>query len=534
MRGTHRLALIAMGVASSLVIWVAPAAATPGKSNPCSGCHSGGGVLVSASLTSNDGVNATYSVSSAAADVIAVFEGSTKRASINSGSGSFTVATGKTYTVFAVRGPGENDGIAQVTVAPVATPKDTVPPVTSSNAVPSYTRSAAVHLVPADATSTGLRTYYRINGGAVVEGRSVVFSVPGTHTLTYWSVDSAGNTEAAKNVQFTVTASSGVVARIAGSDRFAVAANIARAGWDPAGGSQWPGVKSVIIANGETGKEADPLAAAGLAGVYDAPVLLVTAKAVPTATRTAITQIAAKNPGLVVRVVGGTASVPDTVANQLRGISGVSATRDRISGSDRYQVTAAIAQRMAQVVGAANLGGAYIINAQDPNAFYDALAASPGAFAGRYALLGVQAGVVPSSVRGVLDTTLAGKPRYVVSAPPYVSASVYTAVRASSRFSATTDRYASAHSIATAMAQTAPVSTTEVGVAAKLPDALTGGVYLGKRRGVMVFTGSASALQPVTGSYLGGNSAAIVRGWMLGGPVSLPETQLTQFSAMVQ
>lgn len=522
-----------LGFVLSAAVTAAPAMAEPSQSRPCSQCHSGGGVSVSASLTGTSGSNATYSATSAAADAIAVFEGSTRRAFINGGSGSFTVAVGKTYTVFAVRGPGENDGIGQTSVSPAA-PGDTTPPVTASDAVPAYTRSAAVYLSPTDANPTGLKTYYRINGGAAIEGRSVIHALPGTSSLTFWSVDAAGNAEAPKTVQFTVSAAPGAVTRIAGGDRFAVAANMARAGWDPAGTGQWPDVKSIIIANGETGKEADPLAAAGLAGVYDAPVLLVTAGSVPSATRTAVTQIAAKNPGVVVRIVGGTSSVPDAIGNQLRAIAGVSATKDRIAGSDRYQVTANIASRMAQVAGAANLGGAYIINAADPNAYFDALAASPGAFAGKFALLGVQAGAVPSSVSGVLSSTFAGKPRYVVNASTYVSASVYSAVGASKRFSTTTDRYAAATSIATGMAQTAPVSVTRVGVAAKLPDALTGGVYLGKQRGVMVFTGSASTLQPATKSYLTTNAPAIVRGWMLGGATSLPETQLTQFSAMVQ
>jgi endo-1,4-beta-xylanase len=38
-------------------------------------------------------------------------------------------------------------------------------------------------------------TYYSINNGAVQNGNSVTISEEGVHTLTYWSVDKAGNVE---------------------------------------------------------------------------------------------------------------------------------------------------------------------------------------------------------------------------------------------------------------------------------------------------------------------------------------------------
>ena len=71
------------------------------------------------------------------------------------------------------------------------------------------------------------------------------------------------------NPTVTVTVSATSVTREGGSDRFWVAANLARAGWDPANTKSWAGVHHVIVANGENGKEADPLCGAGLAGVYD-------------------------------------------------------------------------------------------------------------------------------------------------------------------------------------------------------------------------------------------------------------------------
>jgi hypothetical protein len=49
-------------------------------------------------------------------------------------------------------------------------------------------------------------TYYILDGGAQAEGLSVMTSVLGSHTLSFWSVDAAGNVEAATLVTFEVTA----------------------------------------------------------------------------------------------------------------------------------------------------------------------------------------------------------------------------------------------------------------------------------------------------------------------------------------
>jgi len=533
MRKLVRLAVVALAVTAASAVFAQSASASPSKANPCANCHSGTNVPVTATLSANNGTNATYNASAPSGDAIAVFEGPTKRATINANSGQFTVPVGKTYTVFAVRGPDDNTGVGQTNVSPVAPTPDTTAPVTASNALPAYTRVAAIFLSATDNVAGTIRTFYRIDGGSTAEGASILISEPGTHTVEYWSRDAAGNDETPKSATINITAAPGQVQRLAGADRFTVAANMARAGWDPSGTKAYPGVKSIIIANGETGKEADPLAAAGLAGAYDAPVLLVKATAVPSSTKQVVTEIAAKNPGVVIRVVGGTASVPDGIASQLRAIPGVSKTAVRIAGADRYQVTANIAKAMSAVLGS-KLKGAYIINSENPAAFYDALAASPGAYAGKYALLGVKAGSVPSSVSQVLSTTFASKPRYVVNSATYVSAGVYSATRATRRFSTTSNRYASAAAIANAIDDVAPVSSTQVGLAAKLPDALTGGVFMGKRAGVMLFTGTTSALNTSASSYINTRSEFIGKGWVLGGTASVPTTQENQFKAILQ
>lgn len=533
MRKAVRLAVVALAVTAVSAVFAQTAVAFPDENSRCVNCHGGPNVPVTATLAGNTAAAANYSVSAPTGHAIGMFEGTTKRGYINSNAGTFAVPFGKTYTFYAVRGPSESSGVGQTSVTAVAPAADTTPPVTTSNALPTYTRVAAIFLSATDNAAGTLRTFYRIDGGSTIEGASILISEPGTHTVEFWSRDAAGNNETPKSAVIAITAAPGQVQRLAGADRFVVAANIARAGWDPTGNKSYPGVKSVVIANGETGREADPLAAAGLAGAYNAPVLLVKTTAVPSSTRQVLAEIAAKNPGVVVRVVGGTVSVPESIASQLRAIPGVSKTAVRVAGADRYQVTANIAREMSKVLGP-KLKGAFIVNSENPAAFYDALAASPGAYAGKYALLGVKAGSVPPAVAQVLSTTFAGKPRYVVSSPTYVSAGVYTATKASRRFSTTSNRYASATAIANAIDDVAPVSSAQVGLAAKLPDALTGGVFMGKRSGVMLFTSTASTLYPSTAAYIDTRSELIGKGWIFGGTLSVPAGQETHFRNLIK
>src|SRR5207248_3226125 len=69
-----------------------------------------------------------------------------------------------------------------------------------------YTSSAVgVTLTAADATSGVAATYYTVDGGAQ-RTYAGAFSVSGagSHSLTFWSVDQAGNTEASKSASFQI------------------------------------------------------------------------------------------------------------------------------------------------------------------------------------------------------------------------------------------------------------------------------------------------------------------------------------------
>ena len=322
------------------------------------------------------------------------------------------------------------------------------------------------------------------------------------------------------------------VTRLAGAARWDVAANLARKGWDPANTKTWAGVKHVIITNGENGKEADPLAAAGVAGAYNCPVLLTGAASVPAATKTVIAEIARKNPGLKVHLIGGTASVPDARWNDIKRIKGVSTTKDRIAGANRYDVSANVANRIVSVAGVGSIQGVILVAADNPAAFYDALAASPIAYANRMPMLSVKKGSVPPSVSKVLKSTaLKAKPRYAASSAAYIGAG---SLSGATRLTTSASRYTAASQIANKAIGMSWTTPKDTGLAAKLPDALTGGTYLGKRGGVMLFTPSSSAIQSVSKAFITANKSSITNGWVIGGTGSVPAAQETSFRNLLK
>lgn len=354
----------------------------------------------------------------------------------------------------------------------------------------------------------------------------------GTDQFVYRVSD--GSLAATAAVTITVQ-KSGTVVRIAGSDRYVVAAGLARKSWDPDGAKSWPGVEHVIVANGEPGKEADPLAAAGLAGAYDAPVLLAQVTRIPSATRTVIREIAAARAAegktLSIHLIGGTASLPDARWSDLRAIPGVSAVKDRIAGSDRYAVSANIASRIVQLKGADAIQGVIIVAGDASAAFFDALAASPAAYRNTMPMLSVRKTTVPSSVQRVLTGVLAGKPRYAASGSTYLGA-VPTA--GATRLATSSDRYLAATQIAERLVAGSLATNSDLGLCSALPDALTGGTFIGRQGGVMLFTDKGTVLRPATAQYIADHSDEVSFGWVFGGTASVRAEQEAAFATLVK
>jgi hypothetical protein len=198
------VALIAF--AGLMAGFASSAQAYPTKTSACTGCHDGVNVPVTATLLSTVGTNATYSFSAPGADAVVVFDGATKIFTFTAASGQFTVATGKTYTLYSVAGPSTSDGLGSTTVSPVGAPVDATAPVTTSDAKTTYVSAAAIKLTATDAGSGVAATYYRLDGGLQLTGTSINVTALGAHTIEFWSTDVAGNIELHKTAAFTITA----------------------------------------------------------------------------------------------------------------------------------------------------------------------------------------------------------------------------------------------------------------------------------------------------------------------------------------
>jgi len=150
-----RLALPALTVAA-FGLWAAcatTALAFPTQTKPCSGCHTADtAVVVTATQVSNDGTNATYSITVNAPYGMngwGAFNGSAKFAGDTGGSGSITVADGGTYMVFGVSGDGAGtQGYTSVTITPVA-PAPTPPPAATPPPAPTPVPTATPDPTPA-------------------------------------------------------------------------------------------------------------------------------------------------------------------------------------------------------------------------------------------------------------------------------------------------------------------------------------------------------------------------------------------------
>jgi subtilisin family serine protease len=335
------------------------------------------------------------------------------------------------------------------------------------------------------------------------------------------STDGGSNWSAIENVAY--TGSTAAVKRLADKDRFTTAVQIAREGYDPAGNKTWPGVDSVIIASGDDRAAADPLAAAGLCWAYDAPLLLVSASFTPVQVKAAIKEIAAQNAGRVnVYIVGGPVSVPDSRYSDIANYVGWSElSKKRVAGSDRYATAAAIARQMRNAKGATDK--VLIANGADSTKFFDALALSPIAAQNGYPIIPVSATSVPSASRSILreigpnEVIIGGGPKTVTSTAKSSIKSI-TGVTPQQWYGP--DRYYTATAIANNAVARGWLSDQAVGVAAKLPDALTGGSMVGSQNGVLLITQS-DRLTNTTAGWIASHSGSISDAYVFGGTKSV-------------
>lgn len=347
--------------------------------------------------------------------------------------------------------------------------------------------------------------------------------------------DNAGNWSQIINAAFAEPSPTIPVTRLGGSDRYAVATRIAAA-------QVATGTRDVILASGEDAAAADPLSASGLSWAYHAaPVLLTHRLSVPTAAKAQIASFAKAGGGtLTVHVVGGTGSVPDAryseIYSYVRSHAGASAAarlrKDRVlAAGSRYDLAAAIASRMKQVRGSEMASFALVANGADPSKYFYALAASPIAAHVGAPILLVAANSAPlATSREVTRLGLSGGALWIAGDKSAVSDGVAARLAAGNRMSAS-GFYPTIAAIATTAVDHGWLSPDQVGVTAKLPDALTGGAFLGAKGGPLLVT-STTSLQPDAEAWLSAHKPEVSGAWIFGGTGSVSPATESQLDAV--
>ncbi|MHB9002953.1 MAG: cell wall-binding repeat-containing protein [Coriobacteriia bacterium] len=384
---------------------------------------------------------------------------------------------------------------------------DTQPPVSQVSVPATSVLSAQVIMSAADSRSGVGAMRYTLDGGPVLGSTGTInVTTLGTHTVSYWSVDVAGNAEVPRQVSFEVLPRDAFsLIQVQGPDRFATAVESSKLGFASGAGT-------VLIATGRNWPDA--LGASALAGALDAPLLLVDTDSIPPVVAAEIARLKATK----AIIIGGTGAVSAGVQAKLVGTGSVKTT-ERIAGADRYDTARRVAARAILVAGSEFDGGLIVATGA---AYADALAAAPASAARHWpvVLVAPQRGL-DAATRSFV--TAWGKRVYVMGGTSAVSAAAYQDLEGISGADAVkriagADRYSTAAQVASWGVAEAGLTFVAPAIATGLSpyDALAGGVVQGRAGSVLLLTDPA-ALSTATADTLVANEPAIREVRILGG-----------------
>ncbi|MEK3857181.1 SpoIID/LytB domain-containing protein [Cytobacillus sp. FSL H8-0458] len=259
--------------------------------------------------------------------------------------------------------------------------------------------------------------------------------------------------------------------RLAGKDRFEVAVNVSKEGWDSS--------DTVVVAFYNA--YADALAAGPLAYKNDAPILLTKSDKLTDITKKEIERLGAKN----ILVIGGIGSVSDGVFNELKAIPGVTGI-ERIGGRDRFEVSYNISKRF---------GGAQTAIIAHGLNFPDALAISPYAASKGYPIILTHSEkLTPISYEALKGLNI--QQTIVVGGPASVSEAVFSKLPNPIRIGGQ-NRYEVAANIIYKL-NLSP-SKAYIATGLTFADALTGSVLAAKEKGNILLSNTHILTEPTEG-----------------------------------
>ncbi len=324
----------------------------------------------------------------------------------------------------------------------------------------------------------------------------------------------------------------GIGHRCDGANRYEVARDVAFHSAD----DSWTGITDVIITSGLDRSAADPLAASGLSGVLDAPILLIDqssrTRVLPGATRYVITQVRRANPSARIKfwIVGGPVSVPSWVLTRIRALAGSNAAYERVSGADRYSCAARVALRMRQI--GPKAAYCFIANGETASYFFDAMCAGPMSYRDHAPILLARKNSVPGVTRSEAATYAA---RYAVGDTPELSTTYVVSSLAATRIGAsasTYDRTRVARRVAEWGQARGSLVMTGFVAANRLPDALTGGTLAGHLGAPVLLTQSAGTTGINMDDCVMSRRPVIGRWYAIGGTASMSPGLYARLSSL--
>ena len=303
--------------------------------------------------------------------------------------------------------------------------------------------------------------------------------------------------------------------RLAGVNRYETSVAISQ--------DHFASAKTAVLVTGRV--FADGLSAAGLAGAYDAPILLTQPKVLPSAVAAELVRLGVSH----VIICGDQRAISDSVAQAVAALGDIEV--ERIGGADRYETSAMLADEVVAVTGD-DPGFVFIARG---DTFPDALAVSPLAWAHRLPILLVRPQHLPrytiDFLSGLADTTKT----IIVGSEAAVSLSVQGELSVTKSVPdriGGTDRYDTAAMVATWAddAGLAGFGVTGVATGERFADALCAGPGLGMSGGVLLLTPRLTAAAP-TLEAIGDHRSAISALQVFGSGAAISDSVEAQLRA---
>ena len=248
-----------------------------------------------------------------------------------------------------------------------------------------------------------------------------------------------------------------VTLRLGGANRYETSVKVSQAGWTTS--------DNVVLARGDN--FADALTAAPFAKQLNAPILLTGSNALDSGVALELKRLKAKK----VYIIGGTGAISTAVENAVRALG---ITIERISGSDRYSTSLAIASKMT------NKKQVFLATGYD---FGDALSISSYAAAtGSPILLTAKNQMTAGASKFIKENS---SKVYVIGGSGVIADSVIKSIAGAERISGA-DRYATNLAIVNKFASEFDLSNIYLATGANYPDAICGSALAGKEKAPII------------------------------------------------